>query len=268
MTRPVPAILGPFLDAAEARRSKSYRDSKGVWTIGVGHTGPEVTPGLMWNNAQIDAARDADAEHAADRLCKAVKASVIAGLTDHQYSALISFVFNMGLDPGWTIWKRLNAGALAAVPKEMRRFNKIKHEDGTVEVLPGLTNRRAAEEIFWNTPDDQHPVDAIAAAGAVASPPSSMTRNSITPPEVADAKPLVQSKSFMGACTAAVLGGVNYCAEHLPGVKDAAKGVADQLDPLTGGSHMAAQAHSLLTTVVAAIVIGLPVLIWLGKRRA
>ena len=39
----------------EGCRLKAYRDAVGVWTIGVGHAGPEVHAGLVWSAAQIDA---------------------------------------------------------------------------------------------------------------------------------------------------------------------------------------------------------------------
>lgn len=41
--------------AREGRRLSAYRDSVGVWTIGVGHTGrmapPPVTPGMKISDA-------------------------------------------------------------------------------------------------------------------------------------------------------------------------------------------------------------------------
>ncbi len=51
------------LKGMEGREYKAYPDpiTKGApWTIGVGHTGPEVHKGLEWDDAQIDAAYEAD----------------------------------------------------------------------------------------------------------------------------------------------------------------------------------------------------------------
>jgi lysozyme len=39
------------LIADEGLRLDAYADGGGVWTIGVGHTGPEVTRGLCWTRA-------------------------------------------------------------------------------------------------------------------------------------------------------------------------------------------------------------------------
>lgn len=41
---------------------KAYKDTAGVWTIGWGHTGPEVHEGLVWTREQCVAALHADLE--------------------------------------------------------------------------------------------------------------------------------------------------------------------------------------------------------------
>jgi lysozyme len=48
------------LQAFEGLRLKAYLDTVGVWTIGYGHTGPEVHEGLVWTNEQAEAQLDAD----------------------------------------------------------------------------------------------------------------------------------------------------------------------------------------------------------------
>jgi lysozyme len=54
--------MGQFIDAGlnllkqlEGRRLNAYQDQAGIWTIGYGHTGPEVNAGLVWSQAQADA---------------------------------------------------------------------------------------------------------------------------------------------------------------------------------------------------------------------
>jgi GH24 family phage-related lysozyme (muramidase) len=44
--RPVPQIGIDFIKGAEACRLTAYLDSTGHWTIGYGHTGPEVVRGM------------------------------------------------------------------------------------------------------------------------------------------------------------------------------------------------------------------------------
>jgi lysozyme len=76
----------------EGRRQRAYLDTKGIPTIGVGHTGPEVYMGLVWTNQQIDDAFADDIKWAED----AVNKYVVVPLEQHQFDALVSFVFNIG----------------------------------------------------------------------------------------------------------------------------------------------------------------------------
>ena len=77
----------------EAAKNKAYQDSVGVWTIGVGHTGPEVGAGLEWTNKQIFDAFAVDIarfENAVNGACKTVQ------LAQNEFDALVSFSFNVG----------------------------------------------------------------------------------------------------------------------------------------------------------------------------
>ena len=81
-----------LLGKREGKRSKAYRDSKGIWTIGIGHTGPEVHEGLVWTDAQVMEAYLKDAAW----VSAAIAESVHVQLTQNQYDALFSFTFNVG----------------------------------------------------------------------------------------------------------------------------------------------------------------------------
>lgn len=122
MTRPIPAFLPDWIKKVEGSRAKAYLDSAKVWTIGVGHTGPEVMPGLTWTPTQVNKALNDDLKVAAARLASVTKDTVIRKLTDHQYGALLSFVFNLGANPKWTLWKVVNSGQLDGVPTQLMRF--------------------------------------------------------------------------------------------------------------------------------------------------
>lgn len=76
----------------EGKRNKAYLDSVGVWTIGVGHTGPEVHEGLVWTDAQVADALRKDIQ----RFEACVNQAVTAYLNQHQFDALVSFAFNVG----------------------------------------------------------------------------------------------------------------------------------------------------------------------------
>jgi len=111
------------------------------WTIGYGHTGAEVLPGLTITQEQAEAWLEQDVAEAAsavDRLLRGI------ALTLRQRDALISFCFNVGAGAleRSTLRKRLLAGEPPAVviAQELPRWHK--GPNGPVE---GLKRRRAAE---------------------------------------------------------------------------------------------------------------------------
>ena len=133
-----------LLKTWEGCRLSAYPDpaSGGApWTIGYGHTGPDVVPGLTITQQKAEAflQKDvADAASAVERLLPGV------ALLPRQRDALISFCFNVGIGAleTSTLRKRLLAGeSIALVLKEeLPRWCKGPH--GPVE---GLKRRRSAE---------------------------------------------------------------------------------------------------------------------------
>jgi lysozyme len=80
------------LTLREGKRRRAYLDTKGIPTIGVGHTGPEVYIGLVWTDQQIEDALKDDVVKCEDCINKYVKVP----LTQNQFDALVSFIFNVG----------------------------------------------------------------------------------------------------------------------------------------------------------------------------
>lgn len=116
------------------------------WTIGWGHTGPEVREGLTWTQQQADAALAADLREAHAGMLQALP--MAAGYSGDRQAALTSWVFNVGAGAAAdsTLRKRLAAGEDPAtvVREELPRWNQ-----GGNGVMPGLVRRRAAEvELF------------------------------------------------------------------------------------------------------------------------
>ncbi|KAJ7918315.1 glycoside hydrolase family 24 protein [Mycena leptocephala] len=76
-------------------------------------------------------------------------------LNDNQLGALSSFSFNSGCSAltTSTLLMRLNNGEdpNTVAAQELPKFNMAKLENGTVVVVPGLTNRRAAEVTVFQT---------------------------------------------------------------------------------------------------------------------
>jgi lysozyme len=95
----------------EGVRQRAYLDTKGIPTIGVGHTGPEVYMGLVWTMQQVEDAFADDIQWAED----AVNRYVTVPLEQHQFDALVSFVFNIGETQfrRSTLLKTLNTGDYA-----------------------------------------------------------------------------------------------------------------------------------------------------------
>ena len=80
----------------EGFRAEAYRCPAGVWTIGYGHTAeagpPAVKPGMRMSEAEARAvlARDVDA------FASAMRAGLTREVSPRQFSALVSFAFNVG----------------------------------------------------------------------------------------------------------------------------------------------------------------------------
>jgi lysozyme len=126
-----------LLKRHEGLRLKAYRDVAGVWTIGYGHTGPDVHDGLVITGEQAEQLLLADVREAQDAL-----SLVTVPLTDAQKDALTSFIFNVGVGAfkGSTLLRKLNAGDYLGAADEFPRWNKAGGR-----VVAGLSKRRADE---------------------------------------------------------------------------------------------------------------------------
>lgn len=80
------------LKQREGVRREAYPDSRGIPTIGVGHTGPDVHLGLAWTDAQVNEALAHDVGWAEAE----VNSHVTVPMTQNQFDALVSFTFNIG----------------------------------------------------------------------------------------------------------------------------------------------------------------------------
>jgi lysozyme len=120
-----------------------YRDAGG-WSIGYGYfMGPTPTIQNMDEPTAYAYLRD-KAQTAADE----IKASVQVPLSQNQFDALVSFVYNVGVSAfhNSTLLKKLNAGDFAGAIDEFARWNKSQGQ-----VLAALVSRRNAEaSLFAN----------------------------------------------------------------------------------------------------------------------
>lgn len=109
------------LEIREGRKNKAYKDTKGIWTIGVGHTGPEVKEGLVVSDAQVENYLAEDVKWAENAVN-----SVEVYLSQNQFDALVSFVFNVGAKAfaNSTMRKKLVAGDLDGASDEFDKWHK------------------------------------------------------------------------------------------------------------------------------------------------
>jgi lysozyme len=117
---------------------KAYQDVAGVWTVGVGHTGPDVHPETHWTQQQADEALAKDL----NRFELAVATVVTVPISQGQFDALVSLAFNIGGNAfrTSTLVRKLNEGDLAAAACQFVVWNRAAGEYN-----PGLLTRRARE---------------------------------------------------------------------------------------------------------------------------
>jgi len=124
----------------------AYRCPAGKYTCGWGAT-RGVRSGTKWTKEYCEMRLIEDlAEHS-----KAVKKYVQVPLSQGQFDALTSFVFNLGEGNfrSSSLLRLLNQGKYDDVPEQIMRWNKAR-VDGKLTPLKGLTRRRAAEAAIFS----------------------------------------------------------------------------------------------------------------------
>jgi len=108
-----------------------------VWTIGYGHTG-SAHKGMVITEEKAEALLRQDTEWVEDTLNK----NVVVPLTQNQYDALASLVYNIGAGAfsSSTLLRLLNMGDYEGAANQFPRWNKQKGR-----ALKGLTKRREEE---------------------------------------------------------------------------------------------------------------------------
>lgn len=137
-----------LIKAFEGYRPKAAQLDDGRWTIGYGHTltaraGAEISE------------KDAEALLLYDLIqaAHAVNEHVYAPLTQNQFDALVSFVFNIGVRAfrGSPTLRRLNEGRPLEAAMAMELWRKADL-DGERIVIDALVRRRAAEKALFLQP--------------------------------------------------------------------------------------------------------------------
>jgi GH24 family phage-related lysozyme (muramidase) len=126
----------------EGLRLKAYQDAVGIWTIGYGTT-RGVRPGMKITEAEAEKLLQEDLT----RFEQAIHEAVNVPLNDNQFSALVSFTYNVGSGAlrSSTLLKMLNQGSdVRSVADQFPRWNRAGGK-----VLAGLTRRRDAERALF-----------------------------------------------------------------------------------------------------------------------
>ncbi len=129
-----------FIKRWEGVRTKAYRDSVGIWTIGVGHTSaagpPKVTSGMVITDAQVSEILAHDLAKFEDRVERVFGSKMPQTLFD----GAVSFDFNCGGIDKASWPRRFKDGDFRGAEAYLKMWNKAGGK-----VLRGLVNRRAAE---------------------------------------------------------------------------------------------------------------------------
>lgn len=155
-----PDPASPLFKALQAARIDPFkldkvpvgfeRFSGAPWTIGWGHTGPEVVCGLRWTQQQADQSYQADLA----RFERDVAILCTRPPDQGQFDALVSFAYNVGSDIDTdtiaeglgdsTLLRKFNAGDVPAAADQFLAWDRAGGKS-----MWGLRRRRAAERILF-----------------------------------------------------------------------------------------------------------------------
>jgi lysozyme len=126
----------------EGLRLAAYLCPGDVWTIGYGHTGPEVKKGLFVTAKRAEELLQEDLRRFEDGVCDLVEVEI----SDNAFSALVSFSFNVGLYnlKRSTMLRLINEGKVKEAADEFRKWTRANGK-----VLNGLVKRRESERTLF-----------------------------------------------------------------------------------------------------------------------
>lgn len=127
-----------FIKSKEGFSATPYRDSAGLLTIGFGHL---IRHGECFgaiSSVEATALFEKDLQPAEE----CIKKHVTVPITQNQFDALVSFIYNLGCGnfAGSTLLKKLNAGLIAEAAREFLRWDRAAGKE-----IPGLLVRRGQE---------------------------------------------------------------------------------------------------------------------------
>lgn len=176
-----------YLKRRENLRLRRYRDQAGKWTIGFGHLikPHELKTLLSITTDQAEAMLLADVGPFAVYL-DGVSRNFKTPLNQHQFDAVVSFAFNVGLRglEQSTLLKRLRVGDFAGAAAQFDRWVHITVTDAAGKRVKqksnGLVNRRRMDRAIFERGEY---------AGAAAAPPAPVPAAPVPAAPAAPAEP-------------------------------------------------------------------------------
>lgn len=214
----------------EACRLKAYLCPAKVWTVGYGHTGPEVHQGLTISQDEAEALLLADLIVFDSAVLKACPDA-----TPLQHAAMVSLCYNIGTGAfaKSSVARLHNAGKYAEAAQAFALWNK-----GGGKVLAGLVSRRAEESGLYlkGAPEETFETEIDAPAATAQGE-----------------KGLHQSRSMNGQA----LAGIGAIATAAPAVvpPDAISGLREAFDMLTPVAPYAVYGSALLVVIGIGLTI-------------
>jgi lysozyme len=137
-----------MIEGFEGLSLHAYHDSRGIPTIGFGHTSaagsPYVIMGMVITNSQADAILEVDLSSVE----KQVTDLITVPLTQFQFDALVSFQYNTGwlAHPQCSLRTSLNSGNYQLADQDFMLYDYAGGKP-----VPGLERRRMAEKTLFLT---------------------------------------------------------------------------------------------------------------------
>ncbi len=147
--RDVPVHTYDMIKKYEGYESKAYQDAKGVWTIGYGNTYYEDGTPVRQGDIITRSRAEILFKTVVDEFAQEVNDAVRTTINDCQFSALISFTYNVGTKQfkSSTLLKKVNRNPND--PAITTEFNKWIKSGG--KTIKGLIIRRKLEAEYYFT---------------------------------------------------------------------------------------------------------------------
>jgi lysozyme len=139
-----------FIKDAEGLRLEAYQCSAKVWTIGYGST-EGVVKGMRITEKEAETLLKRDLRYFEAEVNKLVKVP----LTQSQYDAIVSLVFNIGVGAfkKSTLLRKLNAKEYIGASGQFTRWNKAGGKENRGLVLRRRREMALFDEDTWETDD-------------------------------------------------------------------------------------------------------------------